>query len=392
MEGESHENTAAHQTSLKEVAELLIAAEEQKREIPRATFELVTKLRTDLAQCLGSETLEKVASHTYKASNTALTDDFSHEVERFLSERPNPSYRSALKQLQEWCVGNGLTFTRLKYSHIAHYIEDRRKTLKPSSLYAHLQIVRHFCDRLMQHGLINGNPIPILSYPNAPKNLESYVNNVLSLQEVRALLQSFDNKIANLRDRAITGVILYACIPGSSIPKLQVEDFISEQGVRYLRLPLLKGEHRVPLHPAAVKFLDEFLWTAKLEGFPHCPLFPSRVGQTTTKPLAERKLSNSFISYMLAMQGKRIHLLGNLTSDRLRRTGIVALTQADPSGAGARKFFGPVSQLTLARYQYMTQLAPSDLGQLFDGSDDIRSALLDFTEKAGLFQLSDTRE
>ena len=157
----------------------------------------------------------------------------------------------------------------------------RRKLAALSSLYEYL------CDR----NTVAMNPVKGVARPK----VDSYEGKTpaISDAQVRALLSAPEGQsLKAVRDRAILSILFYHALRREELCRLRIKDVHERRGVKHLRI-YGKGEklRNVPLHPASLDRITEYLEAAGHGALPSAPLFKpvrnNRRGTTDTALTAD---------------------------------------------------------------------------------------------------------
>ncbi len=267
-------------------------------------------------------------------------------LEWLAAEVRNPntraSYRRAVSRFADWCAAHGLRLESLRPLHTAAYVEHlttaadaRGKALSKPTVKQHLAALRMLGDYLVTGQVIAANPFAPVRGPKYV--LKQGKTPVLTGGDMKRLLDSINLKVdaggriapkqpgeftlAELRDRALIGVMVYSFARISAVLAMNVADYdgkalaLHEKGGK---------EHAVPCHTQAAEYLDAYLAAAGLKGQPHAPLFRTldRRGRLTADRLDRREA--------LAMVKRRAAAAGlgrRVCNHSFRATGITAFLQ-----------------------------------------------------------------
>jgi integrase/recombinase XerD len=183
-------------------------------------------------------------------------------LEFFTAEIRNPNtrraYGQAIRRFCDWCEHRGFRLEQLTPVHVAAYIEQlgqepkQRSTnpLAKPSIKQQLAAIRMLFDYLVIGQVVPFNPAASVRGPKYV--LKAGKTPVLTQAEARLLFEAIDHKtdehgrrvkkepsemmIAELRDRALIGVMVYSFARIGAALGMNVEDYY-QQGKRYgLRL------------------------------------------------------------------------------------------------------------------------------------------------------------
>ena len=157
----------------------------------------------------------------------------------------------------------------------------RRKLAALSSLYEYL------CNR----NAVAMNPVKGVTRPKVDSNEGK--TPAISDAQVRALLIAPQGQALKAkRDRAILSILFYHALRREELCRLRIKDIHERRGVKHLRV-YGKGEklRHVPLHPASLDRITEYLESAGHGALPSAPLFKpirnNRRGTTDTALTAD---------------------------------------------------------------------------------------------------------
>ncbi len=211
--------------------------------------------------------------------NTRLFKDFAYylKIERGLSPNTVAAYCSDLALFFE---ETSLEASAVQAADIVDYLSERSESLSKRSQARLLSAFRSFFDWMILEGAMSENPCDGV----APPKIGRYLPEVLSVQEVDAIIASVDtSKPGGLRDRAILEV-LYGCgLRVSEAVNLRISNIYSKEG--YLRI-VGKGdkERIVPLGEMAAEALEAWFEVRQepAKGFEDC-VFLNRFGRSLSR-------------------------------------------------------------------------------------------------------------
>ncbi len=185
--------------------------------------------------------------------NTRLFKDYSYylKIERSLSPNTVKGYCSDIGHFLEDC---GKEAAEVRSEDIATYLEKKSGSLTKRSQARLISALRSFYDWMILEGDIKENPCDRID----PPKIERHLPEVLSVEEVEAMIDSVDTGTANgIRDKAILEV-LYGCgLRVSEACSLKLSDLYMEDG--FVRI-VGKGdkERVVPLGEMASEALEAY--------------------------------------------------------------------------------------------------------------------------------------
>lgn len=176
-------------------------------------------------------------------------------IERALSQNTIISYTSDLYKLANF-LGDELTPSQVKLSDVTQFIEGLVKVgISKRSQSRIISALKSFFAYLEIEGEISSSPCEKLSTPKIGK----YIPEVLSLEEVTAIIESVDlSRAEGHRNRAILE-LLYSCgLRVSELTELKISDLFMEE--EFLRVVGKGNKQRiVPMGDYAKKAVNLYL-------------------------------------------------------------------------------------------------------------------------------------
>ena len=205
-------------------------------------------------------------------------------IEFFTAEIRNPNtreaYGRAVQQFFDWAGDHGLRLKEIEPVHVAAYVEADDRA--PATVKQHLSAISRLFDWLVTGQIIPSNPADPVRPPK--QVVEKGKTPVLTAEEAGELVASIvedEHDIAQLRDRAIIGVMIYTFARVSAVANLDVRDYFQAGHRWQLRLQEKGGKRReIPVHHKAGEYLDAYLDAAGLRDDKDAPLFQSLRGRT----------------------------------------------------------------------------------------------------------------
>ncbi len=116
-------------------------------------------------------------------------------------------------------------------------------------------------DYLVTGQVVPTNPASSVRGPGPKYVIRKGKTPVLSAEEARILLESIDvSTVVGLRDRALTGTMLYSFARVSAVVGITVQDYYPQGKRSWIRLHEKGGKfHEVPCHHKAEEYLDAYL-------------------------------------------------------------------------------------------------------------------------------------
>lgn len=227
-----------------------------------------------------------------RPTSEALLDEYlTHlRVERNLSSNTLKAYAGDVGSFLAWCGREGAHVLDLDHRQLRRYLADLdRARYSKRTIARRLAAVRSFFRYLVMKGYAAGSPAVVLSTPKLPRELPA----VAPAQLLERLLESPDPSTPlGMRDRAILELLYATGVRVSELTGLDVGSVDLPGGT--IRV-MGKGsrERIVPMHPAAVRRLREYLATGRpaLAGQePSDAFFLNRLGTRLTSGGVRRML------------------------------------------------------------------------------------------------------
>ena len=231
------------------------------------------------------------------------------------------AYARAVYRFADWCERRRVSLENLNPVVVALYIEQLMKELRTPSVKQHLAAIRMLFDYLVVGQGMAFNPATSV---RGPKHVVRRGKTpVLMPDQARHLLDSINTgTIADLRDRAIIGTMVFSFARVSALIGMNVEDYYPDGKRWWIRLHEKGGKsHEVPAHHAAEAYLDEYLTAGGLTGNPKTPLFRSL---DQRHQLTERRMNRSDVLRMIKRRARQAGLPDRIGCHTFRATGITA--------------------------------------------------------------------
>jgi tyrosine recombinase XerC len=183
-------------------------------------------------------------------------------VERNLSPNTITAYSADLVAFLSWASREGVHVLDADHRRLRRFLAemDRARYAK-RTIARRLAAVRSFYRFLVMRGYATGSPAAVLATPKLPRQLPA----VAPMSLVSALIETPDATTAlGVRDRAILELLYATGIRVSELTSLDLGDIDLAGGT--IRV-MGKGsrERVVPMHPAAVRRVREYLLTGRPE-------------------------------------------------------------------------------------------------------------------------------
>ena len=199
------------------------------------------------------------------------------------------AYLLAARRFADWCAGRGIEgLGDVSPIVVAAYVEQLTGELAPASVRQHLAALRALYAWLRLDGHVQGNPAAEVRGPR--ERLQTGKTPALATDEAAALLAHLDREdVICRRDRALLGVLLFACARVGAVVGMQVRDYAHQGKRSILRLHEKGGRyHEVPAHHRLQEYLDGYLAAAGIADDPDGPLFRA-CGRARRVPVVVRR-------------------------------------------------------------------------------------------------------
>src|SRR5215831_4599195 len=229
-------------------------------------------------------------------------------------------YRAAVEFLK-WCEEQGMGgLGEVGPVHVAAYIEQIDRRMKPPSVKQHLACIRMLFDWLVVGQVVPVNPAHSVRGPR--HSISKGVTPVLSSEEATALLNGMNvSTVVGLRDRAIIAVMTYTCARVGAAVALDVEDYYSQKRRWWLRLHEKNGKlNEMPCHHKLESHLDAYIDAAGIADDRKGPLFCNAI--LKTGKLSKERMSRRAVLYMVHRRGADAGIQTKIGCHTFRATGI----------------------------------------------------------------------
>ena len=240
----------------------------------------------------------------------------------------------------------------VEQQHVAKLLHALRESgLSPSTMARNLTSIKRFHQYLLLQGVIESNPAELL----APPKLERKLPDVLTIDEISALLQAPDaDEPLGQRDRAILEVLYATGLRVSELTALQRAALLLTNGlIRVLNRG--QRERLVPIGPQAIRTLERYLHT----GRPH--LIRADSGDHVFLNNQGGPLSRMSIWKIIKAAGDKIRTKKEVSPHTLRHSFATHLLEG---GANLRDVQELLGHADISTTQIYTQLDRSYLKEV----------------------------
>ncbi|QVK19222.1 site-specific tyrosine recombinase XerD [Mycoplasmatota bacterium] len=240
-----------------------------------------------------------------------LIDEFNHYllIERGLSQNTITSYNNDIIQYSDYLKVTDINL--IKREHIIEFLNHLHDlNLKPKSIARKISAIKMFHKFLFLNNYITENVSFFIEQPKLEKSLPE----VLSTQEIDALLNSFTEETAiDLRNKTMVELMYSTGLRVSELVNLNIEDIHLSMGFLKCRGKGNK-ERIIPIGEIAIKLLEKYLNSARNKLNIHYDnqiLFLNQNGL---------RISRYVFWKLLKTQANKINLTRNLSPHKLRHS------------------------------------------------------------------------
>jgi len=205
--------------------------------------------------------------------------------EDFLESRIAPRTRVEYKiALRDFLGSTGLRtlpeLLALKATQVVRYRNGmQERSLSPSTVNLRLAAIRGLFRRLLRLGKVQGNPADPELVEGLPVSDESRTQG-LTLDEVKAILDTCDGTLRGLRDRALLMTLYFEGLRRSEASRLRYRDITTKRGLVEVRNSKNNPYATIRLRPEVKRAVDDYLEVLnreleKRETRPEDPVFCS---------------------------------------------------------------------------------------------------------------------
>ena len=269
-------------------------------------------------------------------------------IERGLSAHTIAAYRRDLAGYTAWLAADGVTgIDAVTLEHVTRFVSDRASADPPpaATSLARLQSsVRGLHRFLVREGVEDADPTGRLRPPKLPQRLPK----ALTIDQVEQLLQTPDDTVTGLRDRALLELLYATGARVSEVVQLDVDDVQRDDELLRVRGKGSK-ERIVPVGSYARAALDAYLTRARPE--------LSRRGSATPRLFLGARgapLSRQSAWLVLQQAAERAQLTAHVSPHTLRHSFATHLLQGGADVRVVQELLGHASVATTQIYTRVT--------------------------------------
>ena len=204
--------------------------------------------------------------------------DVPPEVEWFANIKNANTRRAYRNDIRGFMAFVGISrpeeFRTVTRAHVIAWRKElERQDLADASIRRKLSAVSDLFDHLCDANAISHNPVNGVARPREGANEGK--TPALSDAQARQLVEAPPaDTLKGKRDRSILAVLLYHALRRAELCSLCVKDYAERRGIKTLRVHGKGGKIRyVPVHPAAIQMLEDYLLLAGHRGNAEGALF-----------------------------------------------------------------------------------------------------------------------
>ena len=274
--------------------------------------------------------------------------------EFFTAQIPNPNtrktYGTAVRQFFAWCADRKIGLEQIEPIIVAAYVQSRGREVSAPTVKVDLAAISMLFDWLVLGQVLALNPARSVK---GPKHIvRKGKAPVLEETDAALLFDSIPTTtIAGLRDRALIGIMLFACARVGAVCGMNVEDYyhVGRRGIfRFLE----KGgrHHEVPAHHQAEELVDAYLAAAGLgAGNRKTALFRAI---SPKRALTDSRLRTNNALDMVKRRARQAGLPLSLCCHSFRATGLTSMIANGATREDAQRIAGHASANTTALYDH----------------------------------------
>lgn len=239
---------------------------------------------------------------------------------RISNENTREAYTRDAFRFASWCSGFGLTLEAITPVHVAAYRDQLiKEKMSAATIKRHLSALRMLFSHMVATGAMPYNPAREVKTPTVRRTEGK--TPALSPDQMHQLFQSIgDEKLIDLRDRALIGVMAYTFARVSAACRLAASDYIDLGRQTYLRVKEKGGvEREIPCHPSLSEYLDAWITASGISG--SSSLFPTFTGAAHDQ-LSDKAMTRDEALQMVKRRLKRAGLPTLFSNHSFRATGI----------------------------------------------------------------------
>lgn len=204
--------------------------------------------------------------------------DVPPEAEWFANltnENTKRAYRSDVRSFMRFVgIARPEDFRGVTRAHVIAWRKSlEKRKLAPATMRRKLSALSDLFAYLCEKNAVPSNPVHGVGRPKEGANQGK--TPALSDAQAAALLEAPPrDTLKGKRDRAILAVLLFHALRRAELCALRVKDYGDREGIRHLTVYGKGGKIRfVPVHPRAIRLIEEYLQAAGHRSSKNSPLF-----------------------------------------------------------------------------------------------------------------------
>lgn len=267
---------------------------------------------------------------------------------KITNENTREAYTRDAFRFATWCSHNSLTLEAITPVHMAAYRDQLiKEKMSSATIKRHLSALRMLFSHMVETGAMAYNPAREVKTPTIRRTEGK--TPALSPEQMHQLFQSIGSeKLIDLRDRALIGVMAYTFARVSAACRLTTSDYIDLGRQTYLRVKEKGGvEREIPCHPSLSEYLDAWLSASEISS--GNSLFPTFTGAAHDL-LSEKAMNRDEALQMVKRRLKRADLPTLFSNHSFRATGITTFLENGGQLEIAQRIAGHADSRTTKGY------------------------------------------
>jgi len=175
-------------------------------------------------------------------------------IERSLSTNTIESYSNDLKKLADFLTPKSISASKVRFNDLKDFIASISKILSETSQSRIISAIKSFYKFLLIENLIQTDPSENLVSPKIGRKLP----NVLTIEEVKLIINSVESNNVGIRNKAIIEIIYGCGLRVSELTNLLLSNLFLKQG--YIKIVGKGNKERLsPIGSLATNSLNDYL-------------------------------------------------------------------------------------------------------------------------------------
>lgn len=243
------------------------------------------------------------------------------------NENTRLAYNTAISQFMKWAEGRGLALPQIKPGDVGIYLQQH--TGAASTKKQHRAALKRFFDLLVERHICIINPAGVARTERI--RVKQGLTPEIAKDEIRTLLSSLEgDNLADIRDRAAIGIMIYTACRAGAVAKLRRGDFQGRPGNMSLRFREKGGNHQsVEVRHDLEQWIDEYIERARIKtAIKDTPLFRPLVRKEQRVQakfmhandvcrMVKRKMAQAELREVLSAHSFRVATITDLLEQRM---------------------------------------------------------------------------